>query len=424
MSKRSTQDIKALFEAGRQTVVSLEENDVNININADVDAEPQDEAAAEPVAAEPVVEADVDAVPLDTSDTPEAAELDATEAGADVEATADDVEELDNTLESLEAIHVALESIQTQGLEFTPAAAQLLHVALGNAVGHYGLTPAAVGVASVEDFEVAPLSSQEVSMEAVGDTIKAAAESLVKFLKELLANIVNFVKGIFSAVEAAKQKNEKVIKALADAKATKNEITLPGILNGQLSAAKVKGVAGFIEAVVKTKTADIEAAVRGSSVTSDEIKSRFTALYQGVKDGVPGQITVGISDGYPTITYADGESKKIKTPSLSELQATAKANQALIAAIAEYKSAEAARKKMTDVLIANTAANKFSEAKEGDGNVLVELVKARRSAANLWSKRIAFETKAIGKALAYANAVNNALASAIDKKAPAKKEEA
>lgn len=394
------------FSAGRRAsiVVSAEENDVNININADVDGEQNGGVEAPAV--------DADAVPLDTSDTPEALELDAADAGADVEDTAEEVVELDNTSQALESIYFALESINTNNQEFTPAAAALLHVAVNNAAGRYGVSAESLEMPSMEDVEVAPISSLETSMEAVGESIKAVAAGVVTFLKELLQKIATFVKTIFSATEAAKVKNEQVIKALADAKGIKDTITVPGILKGELSVAGINAVSKFIDAITGTKFADIEATLRGEAVTKEQVATRFTEMYRGVRGGIPGQASVTInSEGYPEINYSEAEAKEIKTPYLSELQAAAKANQALIAKIVAYKQAEGVRKKTTELLIKLAGENAGEDAK------FTERFTARRAAAKLWSKRIGFESKAIGKALAYANAVNNALASAIDKKA-------
>ena len=65
-----------LAKAFTNLSVSNEDNDLVVNINA--------EHKGEEGAEEEVVAADVDNVPLDTSETPEAAELDAADAGAEL----------------------------------------------------------------------------------------------------------------------------------------------------------------------------------------------------------------------------------------------------------------------------------------------------------------------------------------------------
>lgn len=403
-----------------QATVSLEDNDLNINITAEHEGDQDPEAA------------DADGIALDTSGTPEAAELDVQDAAADVEAAADDVESMDNTVANLESIALTLCNISLEGHQMTPAAVALLQNSVNIALtGRNGLNADIIGVASLEDFDLMEADALEASLEGVMDALESSKKTAVEFLRKLWANFVQFLKNMFSASEAALSKSNSAVKAVNEAKGeTTGEVELPSILGTEISAKRVDTLAALVEDIINAKTVGLEALLKGDGASKEDLVKEFAKFNDpitGYKDkSFIGGFTVGVdSEGYPTVSSKEGQgSVKVKTPSVSELKAIAASTQKLAARLNDYQKGKGQREKFTNALIKANAesagANSGNKVLDDGGNkfkAYKEAAKAGYSVASAaktgWNKRINVETKVIGKAIAAVNAVNNVIAKSL-----------
>lgn len=386
---------------------STEDNDVNININAETEGE------GGGAAPDVVEEVDVDAIPLDTSETPEASELEVQEVQAEADETVDEVEDLDNTLDSLESIYYTLANVSAEGAEITPAFARMTNVAVANAVSRFGLTAADCGVASVESIALAPEAEITTSMEGIAETIKTGAKQVGAMMDKLIGWLADFLKSIFTATGRTSKRIADVANALKNFKGTlKSDVTIPAVLNGTIAPSDLIRVGQVGKAFTASKYADIAVLAKSGSVTKDAIKTAFTKANASVtkygdKEALPGYTFSTNEDGIVVLNKVETSAKEGKV-SQSEASGILGAANNMVAVAKEYDGAKGVRKQVSDAIKAAINENVTKE----DGNAM-ERFSARRKLAKAWSKQVNEETRVIGLMITYANAAASVVAQTV-----------
>jgi hypothetical protein len=413
MSQVNTARLGAGFAKTLNT--SLEENDVNININAETEGGEQET----PEVVETASEVDVDAVPLDTSETPEASELEVQEVQAEGDAVANDVEELDNSLDSLESIYFTLANVAAEGMEITPAFARMTHVAVDNAVGRFGLTTADCGVASVESIELAPNAEIETSMEGIAETLKAGASQLGALLDKLIANLVEFLKSILTGAGRTESRLNAVDKAVREHKGAFGVAKVPAVLDGNIKAGDLGSILEVGKALVTTKYADLAVLAKQADLTADQVSEavvKSTRAFDKVKgtDALPGYTIGRTSEGAVSLERREGTAKEVQL-SQSEILASIGVAKNMVKVAKDYDSAKGVRKQVSESIKGS-----IKEA-TADEKGLARL-SARRKLVKIWTQQVNVEQRIVGTIVGYANAVGAAAASTLrkaDKKAEA-----
>lgn len=387
---------------------SQEENDVNININAETEGGEQE--APEVVESAP---ADVDAIPLDTSETPEASELEVAEVQAEADETVDQVEELDNTLDSLESIYFTLANVSAEGAEITPALARMTHVAINNAVSRFGLNSEDCGVASVESIALAPQAEIATSMEGIAETIKSGAKQVAALMDRLISFLADFLKSILTATGRTTKRINDVENALKSFKGElKTDVNIPAVLNGRIKPSDLVQVGQVGKAFTASKYADIAVLAKSDGITGEAIKTAFgkanaAVTKYGDKEALPGY-TFGTNDeGIVVLTKVETSAQE-GTVSASEGSGILGAAKNMVAVANEYNGAKGVRKQVSDAIKGAINENVSKE----DGNAM-ERFTARRKLAKGWSRQVNEETRVVGLMITYANAAASVVAQTV-----------
>lgn len=431
----SKYDAKAILLGLTGGTVSKEDNDLNITINAehegDNDAgegEAADLGATEPapvetveettpveavpgegeVTEEPVVDA-AEPVVEDTSGTPEAAELDVQEAAEGMDETQEQIENVNESVEGLEALALTLAQISVEGIEVTPLAAQMLNNQYDFAVRKFPvLRTQPLRVASCEDFAVSNEDATTVSLEKVMDGIKNGVKAVIEFLKNLGQQFLTLLGHVLSASAVMKRKAESLQAQAKSFKGDAKEVSVAGLLTSKdLSVASIKELADALNAI---GTKGYEALANGggnigADAHVDSVKSFFGKTFIG-------GFKIENTNGGPGLTSVAGkDGVKIKL-SAAEAGALAGAVVNLAQAIEAYKRGESVRKNVVKKLTDEATALSNSTGGENAGKL-----QALRKRMNAVSQLMSFEKRLIGKALAVGNATNNVVAAAIDGKA-------
>lgn len=378
---------------------SVEENDVNININAETEGgevSAPEVAEAEPAVIDTEVEADVDDVPFDTTETPEASELEVQEVQGEADETVDEIEELDNTLDSLESIYFTLANVAAEGMEITPAFARLTQVAVANAVGRFGLTPADCGVASVESIELAPAAQIEASMEGILDTVKQGGKQIAEQMKKLIQFLADFLKSIYTYRGRVNKQIENAEKALRGFKGEFNgSVILPAVLEGKYKASDLNQAAKTAKDVLSAKYADIAVLAKSAEITDEAIKNAFTKANAGTAR-ISGNLIPGINVAVaPTGALAVVRTAKSGEATISQSEAGGilAAAKALLAASDAYDAGKGTRKQVSEAVAGSKAAN--------------------RKLAATWSKQATMETKVASHCVALAGGASQVVLQAL-----------
>lgn len=419
MSQVNQARLAAGFSKSPLPAVSVEENDVNINITAETEG--GESTAPEVVEAEPAVidtEVDVDAIPLDTSETPEASELEVQEVQDQADETVDDIQELDSSLDSLESIYYTLANISAEGMEITPAVARLTHVAVQNAIGRFGLTTDDAGVASIEAIELAPQAQIEASMEGIAETIKQGALQVAEQMKKLITYLGEQIKVLLTATGRSSKRLDQVEGALRGFKGEFNgTVNVPAILNGHYKAADLNKAAQAGKDFLSAKVADIGVLAKSANVTPDAIKSAFakanaSAAKYADKEALPG-FKFGVTEEgvvYPVKI----EGKAVEgTITQSEAAGIITAARALLNVSKDYNSAKGSRKQVSDAISAGASKG------AGDDQQAKAVADGRRKLAKAWSRQVNEETRVAGMLVSYANAAGSVVAQSLKGKAKA-----
>lgn len=410
--------------------LGMEENDLNININAEHEGDKgeSDEGAAdftgagtaaeEPtVVTEPVAEVVEEPVSEDTSGTPEAAELDVADAGADVDATNEQIEDVNEAAEGLESIALSLSKISVEGLEVNAAAHAILNSQYNFVTRKFpALQAESKRIASFESFTVSQEEGVTVSLEKVMDNLRNAGKAIVQFLKEMWQKFLALLGNVNASIQAMKKK----ATTLSTAKAGNQpeSVNVPGFIGKIVTGTAVQEINLLTDTIKNMTVARYEgiiAAITAGKDVSEAMKSVNQALI--AKQGSGGQLLGGFKietteDGGVKVTSVEtGESKSTKAFDQAKVNATAKAVVDLASALEDYKRGEANRKKVNEFIIAELSKGELGSEDAGK----VAKWKAARKASQLWAKQISFEQNVVRKAISVGNAVNNVLAASLGK---------
>lgn len=412
--------------------LGLEENDLNININAEHEGDKGDseegvsdftgggEAVVETVETEPAPEP----IEEDTSGTPEAAELDVGDASEEVETTNEQIEDVSEAAEGLEGIALTLARISVEGLEINEAAHALLTNQYNFVTRKYpALQREDKRVASFEAFSVSQEQGLTVSLEKVMDNLRNAGKAVATFLKDLWQKFLALLGHVTSAAQVMRKKATELSTAKAGTQPA--EVNVPGIIrkiaDGKGEVA-LQQLTGLVTGITEGRYEVIAAAVKGGGDVVAGLKEFNAGLksYSDLSDGFLGGFKLEVSeDNVPKATAVEGgDSKSVKAFDVGTVQKYAKQVVALADAIETYKRSESVRKKITDMLIAAIAESNGT----GDDPGRIAKWKAARKAAQLWGRQINFEQTVIRKAISAGNAVNNVCAASLGKVAKGKSE--
>jgi hypothetical protein len=415
---------------GKSTTSSLEENDLNVNINATHEGE--DDSAATDAAdltapeAEVIAETPVDTEEVavvdaeDTSGTPETAELDIVDAGEEVAETGEQIEDVNDAAAGLEGILLTLARISHEGLQVTPFVASTIHQQFEFVTRKYpGLRQGKTGISSMESLVATPDICLNDSMEAVLEGLKKAKDAFVAFLTKLWDKFKAFLGSITSGsklmIAKAKQlQNQKAGNA-------PSEITLPGLVGELKSAEDINYLTSYVKAL-SSITVEVAKTLNGPSSPDNRrevVGSLFGSLV-GVSAKFAsekpilgfGKIEVG-EDGLPrTVRAKDQVATKRKPFSESEAHAIAKAVVSLGEAVEVFQSKRADRKTAIDLLKKEAAVDL-----SGENDGAVKRWAKARLAGTLVSTLSVAEISVIRQAISVGNAVNNAVAKSLGKSA-------
>lgn len=415
MSKYNAQAVYAAF-AKPKPVVSNEDNDLVVNINAEHEGDKGGDQPADvvaPVGAEevatveteetPVVEEVVEVAPVveDTSGTPEAAELDVNDASDAAAETEEQIEDISEAAEGLEGIALQLAQLSVEGLEVSPFTAQMLNDHYDFVVRKFpALKAQDHRIASLEAWSVSQEDANTVSLEKVMDGIKNAGAATVKYLKELLQQFLAFLGNAISASAVMKR---KATDLQTKAKTSKNdpvEVAVPQLLTtGEgFDAGSIKKLADLLHAV---GTISYEKLV---DQASDEAVD-LGGLLNSVKDHAGKEFIGGFKievEGYrPVLTAVEGKADVKVKLSATEAAGIATAVVGLAGAIEAYKKGESVRKSVN----AKLAEKANSEDPKVASNV--------RRKITVYTQALAFERRLLNKVIAVGNAANNVVAGSL-----------
>lgn len=185
------------------TYTSLESVDVDINIGQDAIVD-EDGAAVSPLA------------PLTDEPIIEAQETELAEEENEISATESEADDADADVETLESIHIALESaIDRGGLD--TVSYEMFGLTMNHIYRRYGISSENV-LPSMESFNEDALGQTEISMEKVKQTLSAVTEGAAQLIKKLWFKFKEFLKGMFTFSLSLRKRAEAVSKRAAAAK--------------------------------------------------------------------------------------------------------------------------------------------------------------------------------------------------------------
>ena len=404
----------------------LEENDLNININAEHEGDKGEgdaadfgagDSATDPVVEESAAEAEV-VVEGDTSGTPEAAELDVADAASEVDETNEQIEDVSEAAEGLEGIALTLARISVEGLDVNPAAHAILLDQYKFVTRKFPAlqTPAK----SIPSFEAFAISEEgvTVSLEKVVDNLKSAGKAIVQFLKDLWTKFLALLGNANAAIKVMKKKATEL--STAKAGTPPESVNVPGFI-GKIANGTAVAEINLLTDVIKNMTIaryeSIIAAVTSGKDVSEALKTINDRLIakQGSGQQLLGGFKIEVTeDGAVKATSVEtGDGKKVKPFDQAKANATAKAVVDLANALEDYKRGESNRKKVNDFIIGELAKGEVGSEDAGK----VAKWKAARKAGTAWGKQIGFEQTVVRKAISVGNAVNNVLAASLGKAA-------
>ena len=417
MARLTTAQLAARF--GSNAKSSLEDNDVNININADVDGEGEEN--------EGFVE---EAEALDTSDTPEAAELDVADAGAEVEDTVEDTEAVSESIDGLESLYLTLAQISEEGLELGAGGAALLRNHVNQLTGKYGLGADDIGVASQEDLTMFPNSALQDSMEGIGETIKAAYQKLIEFLKKIGSMISTFVKSLFDAATAAKVKIAKLRKMLSSGSVKEKKVTVPALLgNNGVNVSGIEALKDVTSEITKQRTEKfVQKFNQDTGLNETDVEAilkDFKSTIVGYKNKeLAGNIRITIdADDFAKVESTDSGKSKVENLTKADANKYLDLADSLVKVVEGYRSTEKDRKKTLDSMAAKLKADSVNAAKdENMRKRITASMTPRRLFVRNMNKIVGIEVKLIGKCGSVANGLCNVVAKFASKKAEANAE--
>ncbi len=168
------------------------------------------------------------------SQTPEQIEVAIAEDASEVVEVATVAEDVSIAVESLEAIALHLTQLKNKGKAVSVESVALLNISVENAVRKFPAFKKTTTVDSLENFTINPADATTVSLENIGDKIKAGYDAVVKFLKDLWEKFKAFLGNILSGAAIAEKnarKNMEDAKTANTSKRAEGEIKIPAVLN-------------------------------------------------------------------------------------------------------------------------------------------------------------------------------------------------
>lgn len=227
---------------------------------------------------EPVVEVNIEGgVPGDV-------ERDVTDAVAEGDDIGEDVEALEDALDSveeIEAISDAAEQSVEEGDGLDPVAAEIAEVAVESIYRRLGIPSHVKAMPSMESFgsSNSRKTATRIAIENFGAQIKAIWAKIVAFFKGIYEKVVSFFKGLFNANAGVNKLLKGLKEKIKDLKGTPEEATFEskrvGSAFGEAEGGSFKDKAGK---VLEAHTS----ATLGSLKLNKDVKDRITAMVNEV----------------------------------------------------------------------------------------------------------------------------------------------
>lgn len=356
---------------------------------------------------------------LDTSETPEATEIEARAAGCVVDEIVAEINETATVAAGLESIYLALKDIQVSCETLTPAAATMLHEAVDCVVAPTGAEAEDVGIPPIEDFVEDNEAAVAASMEGIGEQTKNAAKKMVEMLKQLMEKLAEFFTRLLDSSIRGMNKTQKMLKDLKDAELKTEPVSLPDMFEGGYPEPKRINLTKDTIVAVSQFTTERIASVSLTNDPAEEARlmhhlqqkykiilnpnSSYNYLYYGVVDNF-----LKLQQQKPK----DSDKVEVTPTSLNQVKQVLEANLQLLGEINKYRQLAKKRKDelKTMTVMAQRYAASGSTTTEGPKAVEIE---RKLNAYVLVGALCAEEKKFVSRSLAVAHAVNNVVASSV-----------
>ena len=182
-------------------------------------------------------EVDESGAPIKGDETVEAEELAVDEASDEVTEEIEATEDLEQAEETLESIYAVLKDAKDSGRGISQESARFMSIAIdGIRIRGQRLGVDAVGVPSFESFgrSSRQQSNTELSLEGVGDTLKAIWEWIKTQIKKLVAKIKNWYLKVLDAAPRLKKRAEAIKKKADGTSGSTDESTVEISVHRQL----------------------------------------------------------------------------------------------------------------------------------------------------------------------------------------------
>lgn len=365
--------------------------------------------------------------------TPEQIEVAIVEDASEVVEAVSVVEDVTVAVESLEAIALHLSQLKDKGKAVSVEGVALLNISVENAVRKFPAFKKTTTVDSLENFTINPADATTVSLENIGDKIKAGYEAVVKFLKDLWEKFKAFLGNILSGAaiaEKAARKNMEDVKTANTSKRAEGDITIPAILNNPVltkatidNLTKVVGSIGMVS--YRDVVANFEKIQARENVPIEFVKDALNKVFDAYgrmsEDAYLGNLSFNNDQFPPTITMLESSTRQAKPLTIAQVKEFTAANILLCGAISQLKKTLAERSKAISQLAAQIELVARRLNKTGDDENIkadsqitpAEVMTYLRTASQLLNKVNVFETKILGRAVQAANAINKVCADSI-----------
>lgn len=260
--------------------------------------------------------------------------LDVQREGQEVEEMVEDAEEAEEVIEALESLISSLESIVENG-GLDQNAARMYQIAQESIYGRIGITiPATTSLESFSDVS-SRHTATVVSLEEEKGRFKKTVDAVIKFVQEIVAKFVSWIKTVFSPIDnAIKRANQlkekvKVAKEFNEELTDKQKKRFSKLNYGNedvsivAASAELKRFAEWFAKLdvfskfIKLEKDVFDKALNGSSM-DDLTKLVLTTYDQFTKHGMErngGTYKSNVTLGNVQLTLGDGGNKFIGKPS-------------------------------------------------------------------------------------------------------------
>lgn len=367
------------------------------------------------------------------SQTPEQIEVAIAEDASEVVEVATVVEDVSIAVESLEAIALHLTQLKNKGKAVSVESVALLNIGVENAVRKFPAFKKTTTVDSLENFTINPADATTVSLENIGDKIKAGYDAVVKFLKDLWEKFKAFLGNILSGAAIAEKnarKNMEDVKTANTSKRAEGEIKIPAVLNNPVltkaaidNLTKVVGSIGMVS--YRDLISNFEKIQANGSVPLEFIKESLNKVFDAYgrmsDNAYLGNLSFKNDQFPPSINMLEAEARQAKPLTIAQVKEFTTANIQLCGAITQLKKTLAERGKAIAHLSAQIELIARRLNKTGDDENIkndakhtpAEIMTYLRTTSQLLNKVNVFETKVLGRSVQVANAINKVCADSI-----------